>query len=69
MKNIKIPYTIFQGDTDIVTSTKYIAKFVEASANDNLKFHLVHNSGHIPSASGMNTILENGLNSFLNVND
>lgn len=61
LKNIKVPYMIMQGDTDIVASTRFIKAFVEKSENDALIFRLVKNSGHIPGGEGMEYIIEKGL--------
>ena len=57
LKGIKVPYLILQGDTDIVTSTKMVANFISTANNSNLGFLLVKNSGHMPSASGMDMII------------
>lgn len=60
LKRITVPYLIMQGDTDIVTSTKYIEAFVKESENENLHFAMVKNSGHIPGGDDMKTIIEKG---------
>ncbi|TAH64518.1 MAG: hypothetical protein EWM47_12430 [Anaerolineaceae bacterium] len=60
LKEVDIPYLILQGDTDIVTSTKMISDFVKTSKNNNLHMELVENSGHIPSATGMDVIINKG---------
>lgn len=59
--NITVPYLIMQGDTDIVTSTKFIESFVKESGNEYLRFALVKNSGHMPGRDGMAYVLEKGL--------
>lgn len=64
LESITVPYFIMQGDTDIVTSTKYIASFVKNSGNPHLFFTMVPNSGHIPSGNGMKALMENGLDFF-----
>lgn len=53
-----------QGNTDIVTSTKYIEAFVKESENKNLHFAVVKNSGHMPGGDGMKTIIEEGFAFF-----
>lgn len=58
LQNITVPYYIFQGDTDLLTPTKIISEFIEESEDDNLHYMQVTNSGHIPSAEGMNTIFD-----------
>ncbi len=60
LAHITIPYLIMQGDTDIVTSTKFIESFVRESENDNLHFALVKNSGHIPGGDGMAYVIKKG---------
>lgn len=64
LNSIEVPYMIMQGDTDIVTSTRFIKAFVEESGNDNLIFELVKNSGHMPGGDGMTSIIQKGF-SFL----
>ncbi|MEA5013532.1 MAG: hypothetical protein VB099_03125 [Candidatus Limiplasma sp.] len=61
---VRTPYLILQGDTDIVTSTKEIAAFVEASDNSHLRFRLVRHSGHIPGAKEMDEVMEAALGFF-----
>lgn len=61
LSNVQIPYTIMQGSTDVVTSTKTIFRFVAESQNKNLIFHRVENSAHMPSAKGIETILAEGI--------
>ncbi len=61
LENITVPYLIMQGDTDIVTSTRFIESFVKKSGNENLRFALVKNSGHMPGGDGMAYVLEKGL--------
>lgn len=60
LERITVPYLIMQGDTDIVTSTKYIEAFVKESENENLRLAMVKNSGHMPGGDGMKTIIEKG---------
>lgn len=58
LSNVKIPYVIVQGDTDIVASTKTARELVEGSDNGNLKFYEVKNTGHFPGADMMEKIFE-----------
>lgn len=58
IKNIQIPYTIIQGDTDIVASTTSVQKTVEHCQNTNLTCTIVKDSGHFPGVDGMNMVLE-----------
>ena len=61
LKSITVPYLILQGDTDIVTSTKYAEAFVKESGNENLHFAVVKNGGHIPGRDDMAYVIEKGL--------
>lgn len=58
LNNIEVPYIILQGDTDVVASTKIVEEFLEFSNNDNLKLHIVSNTGHYPSVAMMNKLME-----------
>lgn len=60
LKRVDVPYLILQGDTDIVTSTSMVSNFVKAAGNDKLHYLQVENSGHLPSAGGMDMILDKG---------
>lgn len=64
LANIKVPYLILQGETDIVTSTRFIRDLVRDAGNDNLTLSVLPNSGHIPGGEAMKTIIGKGL-SFL----
>lgn len=67
LQHIMIPYLIMQGDTDLVTPTKMMQSYMADSANKNLRFHLVANSGHMPSTSGMDAVMKMGLDFLLAV--
>lgn len=58
LDNVKIPYIIIQGNTDIVASTKTVKELVKASDNSNLKFCEVKDTGHFPGADMMEKIFE-----------
>lgn len=58
LKNVDIPYIIFQGDTDIVASTLTVSALVKNSDNPNLKCEIVENSGHVPGSAGMERVFE-----------
>lgn len=60
LSNVRIPYMIMQGSTDIVTSTKAISLFVEENQNSNLIFQVIENSGHMPSTIGIEKIFALG---------
>lgn len=55
---VRIPYYILQGDTDIVTSTADIQRAIELSDNPNLHCQIIANSGHMPGKAGMDAVLE-----------
>ncbi len=54
--SVTVPYTIFQGDTDIVTSTKAITEFIDGCANRNLSYKILPDTGHFPTAKAMEEI-------------
>lgn len=56
LAEVEIPYLIFQGDTDIVTSTSYVLNAVEACGNGKVQIKTVNNSGHMPSIAGMEEV-------------
>lgn len=53
LNEITIPYTIIQGDCDIITSTKTISEIVATSKNPQLNLKVISGNGHIPNAQGM----------------
>ena len=57
LKNIKVPYIILQGDTDVVASTKVVKELVSNSKNENLKYFIIENTGHYPSTDMMNEVI------------
>lgn len=57
LSNVKIPYMILQGDTDIVASTKQVEELIANSNNSNLKCKVVANTGHMPGVEMMDTLL------------
>lgn len=56
--NVKIPYLIMQGGTDIVTSTKTASELVASCTNKNLRLRVMENSGHLPGGDAMSRIIE-----------
>ena len=57
-KAITVPYLIFQGDTDIVTSTDDVLKLLDGLNNENVSCTVLPNMGHFPSQPAMNEICE-----------
>lgn len=55
--NVKIPYLILQGDTDIVTSTQTVINLTGTAGNPYLKCEIVRDSGHMPGKEGMEKVL------------
>ena len=55
---VQIPYTIIQGDTDIVASTNLVQELVANCNNPNLSCQVVADTGHYPSVNLMEYILE-----------
>lgn len=56
LKNVKIPYIMIQGDTDIVASTKVAQTITKDNAH--LKCKVVKNSGHYPNKSMMDIVYQ-----------
>ena len=59
LNNVKIPYYIIQGETDIVASTNVVKELVGNSENENLSCIVVENTGHFPGVEMMDNIFEN----------
>lgn len=57
LRNVKIPYMVLQGDTDIVASTKLVKELVSDSNNTNLECKVVANTGHMPGVEMMDALL------------
>ena len=57
LKNARVPYEILQGDTDIVASTKRVEQLVSVSENNNLKYRVITNTGHMPGVEMMDTLV------------
>lgn len=58
LREVRIPYVILQGDTDIVTSTKTVSRLVREADNDCLRCEIVKNTGHMPGSEGMERVLK-----------
>ncbi len=57
LRNVKVPYIILQGDTDIVASTKLVKELVVDSNNTYLDCKVVADTGHMPGVEMMDTLL------------
>ncbi|MEE1027492.1 MAG: alpha/beta fold hydrolase [Agathobacter sp.] len=57
LRNVKIPYMVLQGDTDIVASTKLVKELVSDSNNTNLDCKVIANTGHMPGVEMMDALL------------
>lgn len=57
LEQMPVPYFIVQGSTDIVSSTKTLARLVAQSGNANLRYMALENNGHIPDMDGLEKIL------------
>lgn len=55
--NVKIPYLLLQGDTDIVASTQTAKKLVGDYNNPNLRIEVVGDTGHMPGAEMMKKLM------------
>lgn len=62
LQEVKVPYYIVQGDTDIVTDTQVVEDVVKQSGNEYLHLNVIEKSGHIPGVEGMDAVLERILN-------
>lgn len=58
LKKVRVPYRIFQGDTDIVASTETVRKLVEDSGNPCLECQVVAHTGHLPGEEMVGQILQ-----------
>lgn len=58
LQEVKVPYYIVQGDTDIVTDTQVVEDVVKQSGNEYLHLNVIEKSGHIPGVAGMDAVLE-----------
>ena len=56
LANMRVPYLIVQGETDIVTSTRAIRAFVAECGNPNLRYAEAPRSGHMPGTAGMDLL-------------
>lgn len=57
LRNVKVPYIILQGDTDIVASTKLVKELVVDSNNTCLDCKVVADTGHMPGVEMMDALL------------
>ena len=58
LANISCPYMIFQGETDIVTSTKELVAFADSCKNEHIRYKVIPDMGHFPSSDAMSLIWE-----------
>lgn len=56
LASVTVPYTVIQGDTDIVASTATVKRTVDESKNNCIRLKIVEKSGHIPSEQGMEAV-------------
>ena len=56
LRNVKLPYLMVQGDTDIVATTEYVQEIAENSGNPHLQCRIVKDCGHEPSADMMDAV-------------
>lgn len=55
---VRVPYRILQGSTDLVTPTKTVMDFIKRMENPYVSCQVIENCGHMPDEKGMNTIIE-----------
>lgn len=58
LTKVSIPYHIFHGETDIVIDTKEVTAFVNTCSNPNITYTVIPDSGHLPSETAMNEIMD-----------
>lgn len=58
LKSVSVPYMMFQGERDIVTSTKNAVAFADGSLNPKIACTVMPNTGHFPSLAAMNDIFD-----------
>lgn len=58
LEAIHIPYTMIQGDHDLVTSTAELTAFMEQTKNSRLNMVTIPHSGHFPGPAAMDTIFK-----------
>ncbi len=58
LKNMTIPYYIYQGETDIVTNTKDIVDFSQETANPFINVTILPKTGHFPNETIIRKIFE-----------
>ncbi len=57
LSNVKIPYIILQGETDLVASTKTVKELTANSENANISCQVIPKTGHYPGVEMMDSIL------------
>lgn len=57
LSNVKIPYIILQGETDLVASTKTVKELTANSENANISCQVIPKTGHFPGVEMMESIL------------
>lgn len=57
-KQVKMPYRVLQGSTDLVTPTKTVMDFIKGMENSYVSCQVIENCGHMPDGQGMDRIIE-----------
>lgn len=58
LRAVQVPYLILQGDTDLVTPTKYVQELFAAADNACLQCRVVANTGHLPGEAMMEELYQ-----------
>lgn len=58
LQKVEIPYTILQGEYDLVTSTQAVKELVDSSDNPYLKLEILPDSSHNPSKEAIKKIIQ-----------
>lgn len=58
LAEMKIPYVMIQGETDVIASTDTVTRLIEKNNNTNLKCQIVENTGHLPGKEMMQKVFQ-----------
>ena len=57
LKEVRVPYCMIEGDTDIITTAEFAAALAETAGNSNLTCKIIKNAGHYPNTDTMEAAL------------
>lgn len=59
-----IPYTIIQGESDLITPTAMVSQLMSETNNKNLSLEIIKNSSHAPSVEALRAVLRKAIDLF-----